>query len=156
MFVGVVGQPLFVRTPAELGRRHALFVEALHRPGVAEFVDFLGAIGDLGVALGDVDHLRASELSEHVELLCVERLFEPLRSVAGLAVCEECGGNFGETELDEVTDHAGVGTMLHHCRRAVVATPAIDHATNRLVPHVQRAVGGVLRRHVVVGVPQLD
>ena len=52
-------QLLLVGAPAHLGRRRALFAEALDAPGVDELVDFLRPVGDLRVALAAVNHLDA-------------------------------------------------------------------------------------------------
>ena len=48
-----------VRAPAELGRLAAFAHEAVHRPGVDELARHFRPVRNLGVALGDVDHLDA-------------------------------------------------------------------------------------------------
>src|SRR3954469_10666454 len=54
--LAVTRKVLLVRAPAELGRLLAFAHETIHRPGVDEFVELLGLVGELRVALGDVDH----------------------------------------------------------------------------------------------------
>ena len=48
-------QLLFVRAPAELGRCDAFLVEAFDAPGVDEFINLLGLVTDLSIALADVN-----------------------------------------------------------------------------------------------------
>src|ERR1700675_633816 len=55
---------LLVRAPAELGRLSPFADEAVDRPGIDELVRNLGHIGDLRVALGDMDDLDAEGLGK--------------------------------------------------------------------------------------------
>src|SRR5215208_894104 len=50
---------LFVRAPAELARLRPFAHEAIHRPGVDEFVGFLRDLRRLGIALRDMDDFDA-------------------------------------------------------------------------------------------------
>ena len=59
MHMGIGRQQLFVRAPAQLGRRHALFMKARHRPGVYKLANLLRLAADLRVALGDVNYFHA-------------------------------------------------------------------------------------------------
>ena len=64
MLAPVGRQALLMRAPAELGRLQAFADEAGHAPGVDELARPLGPAGDLGVVLGDVDHLGAGPLRQ--------------------------------------------------------------------------------------------
>ena len=66
-------QLLLVRAPAHLGRRRALFAEALDAPGVDELVHLLGLIGDLRVALAAMNDLDAELVGQMVELAAPRR-----------------------------------------------------------------------------------
>ena len=62
--LAIAREILLVRAPAELRRLRALADEAVHRPGVDELVGLLGHVGDLRVALRDVDDLDAQPARE--------------------------------------------------------------------------------------------
>ena len=48
---------MLVSAPAQFGGLQALAEEAVDGPGVDEFADCLGPVGDLGIAFGDMDYL---------------------------------------------------------------------------------------------------
>ncbi len=73
----VLGDVAFVRAPAQFGRRHAFLEEAFDAPGVDEFVDSLGLIGDLGIALADVNHFDVGKLRQCREIFIRQRPFKP-------------------------------------------------------------------------------
>src|SRR3546814_16461881 len=85
---------------AELGRLHALAPEAGNAPGVDEFARPLRHVGDLGVVLGDVDHLGAGLLHE----------LRPAFPAGGLGrVDADMAGDLEQRLLDELADQAGIG-----------------------------------------------
>ena len=144
-----------MRAPTELGRGDAFFVEAVDRPRVDELVYRLRHVGDLSVALADVDHLGAAVHRQHRVVLVGERLLEG-RNVGGKATGQHGRGDLGEGLLGEVADEAGVGAVLEHGGSTLVVAPPGDHATDVHVPHVQRAVQRMRRGQILVGVPQLN
>ena len=97
---GVRRRPPFVRAPAEFGRLHALGQETFDRPGVDEHVARLGALGALGVALGDMHALDAEALRQLAPFLARLRLGDRLAKV---------GSEIDERLLDEPGHHAGIG-----------------------------------------------
>ena len=103
--LAVAREVLLVRAPAELGGLLAFADEAVHRPGVDEFVDLLRLRGQLRVALGDVDHLDAE----------LARELPPLLARLGAAGVD--AGVVGDVEqrlLDEVRHQARVGAVGEH------------------------------------------
>ena len=115
-------QTPLVRAPADLGRRDAFLVEALDGPGVDELVGRLRHVGDLRVALGDVDDLRAGE---HRQVGCTSRrrapFSRPARRRPGRRAASPC--DLGERLLGEVADQTGVGPVLDDRRRARCCRP---------------------------------
>lgn len=83
VLAGVLGHPLFMRTPAKLGGLEPLGQETLDRPGVPERPHRLGLAGALGVALGDMHTLHADLLHELCPALARGRLLEPGAGVTG-------------------------------------------------------------------------
>ena len=131
--------------PAHLGRLAALRDEAVDRPGVDELADLLGLLGDLGVALGDVDHLDAEIARQLAPALAGGRLH---RAQAGIL------GEVDQRLLDEMRDQAGVGAVGDHRRRpAAVLRRELQHVL------AQRIVGAQRDRQAGIGVaarPRLD
>ena len=64
---GLRRQFFFVRAPAHFGRGGPFFAKAFDAPGVDEFVDLLGLVGDLRVALGAMNHLHAQLHGQAIE-----------------------------------------------------------------------------------------
>jgi hypothetical protein len=158
--VGVGRQLDLVRAPAHLGRGDALFVEAVDTPGVDELVGLLRPIGDLRVAFGDVDDLRAGVHRQHVEPGAVvagrgESGFQG-NGIGGQAALQHRRGDLDQCLLGEVAHHAGVGAVFEHRRGAAVVGPGTHHAAQIHVAHVQRAVERVGAGQVDVRVPHLD
>ena len=131
--------------PAHLGGLAALRDEAVDRPGVDELADLLGLPGDLGVALGDMDHA-------HAEVACQ---LAPALPSGGLHRAQ--AGVLGEVDqrlLHEMRDQAGVGAVGDHRRRpAAVLRHQLQHVL------AQRIVGAQRHRQAGVGIaarPGLD
>src|ERR1035441_9903685 len=91
-----------VRAPAEFGGLSPFADEAVHRPGVDEFIRLLGYIGDLGVALRDMHDLDA-------ELLCESRPSLAARRHAGIH--SRVLGNIEQGLLDQVRHQAWIRAM---------------------------------------------
>ena len=159
--VGAWWQPAFVGAPAELGGGGPLLEEPGDRPGVDELADLLGAVADLGVPLGDVDHLGAGLHGQAGEVRLGQSGRQPgpaggvQRGRQPVGLRQHRGGDVGERDLGPVAHQPGVGAVLDHGGGAVLA-PGRRPAPEVDVPDVQGAVGGVGRRVVGEGVvPQL-
>ena len=138
-------RPLLVRAPAEFGRLHALGQESFDRPGVDEHVARLGALGALGVALGDMHAPDAEGFSQPAPFLARLRLGDRLA---------EIGGEVDQRLLDEPGHHAGIGAAAGDCGRPARALASL--LEHRLAQRVigARLVAEVLR--VIEARPGLD
>src|SRR5216683_3199675 len=140
----VGGKMPLVAAPAELGRLRALADEAFDRPGIDELARPLGDVGDLGVALGDVDDLDAERLGERA----------PAGTRSGLG--NRPSGITGEVEqrlLDEMRDEARIGAMRQHGGRRRAWLAQLER------PLAQGIVGAQRGRQRGIGIaarPRLD
>ena len=136
---------LFVRAPSEFARLRALADEALDRPGVHEDIAGLGGLGDLRVALGDVNAF-------HAECLCQQG---PIFTRFGLCPADfQIRFEIEQSLFDKPRHHAGVGTAAGYRRRA---GPQCALEVKHLLAH--RVVGPLALRHLGVVVearPRLD
>ena len=130
--------------PTQLGRLHALSDEAVDRPGVDELARLLGKRGNLGVALGDVDHFDAE----------LRRKRGPFGARLGRGDGAHRLGDVEERGLDEMRDEARVGAVRQHRRR-----PARPGLAQRQGVLAQGIVGARRRQQPAVGIaarPGLD
>ena len=142
--------------PTKFGRCDAFFVEAINTPRVDKLVDFFWLVGDLRVALGDVNHLCASEHCKLVELPIGKCFFQTSFAIAGKTLVENLGSNFSKGLLDEMAHESRVGTMFKNGGGATVATPCLNHLAQRLMTHVQSAIKWMGCGHVLIRIPQLN
>ena len=115
--------------PAKFGGRDALLVETVHTPGVDELAYFLWLIGDLGVALGDVNRTDLEQLREHVETTLGQRGGDLLVAIGEQAVAQDRLGDLAQRLLDEMAHETRVGPVLHDGRGSLVRSPAGDLST---------------------------
>ena len=147
-------QHRLVGAPAELGRRRGLLVQPLDRPGVDELVLPLRDVGDLQVALADVDRPDAQQHRQPWGVVGVAGGGDGgVPVVPGhVGVGEPVGGQVVQPGLDEVRHEARVRTVVEHRGRPGPA-PAGRLGAQPRVAGVERAGSGVLGQRV--GVPQL-
>ena len=144
--LAVAREVALVRAPAQLGRLRALADEAVHRPGVDELARLLGLVGDLRVALGDVDDLDA-------ELARERRPSRRARSACRRP--RRCpSAMFSSACLTKCETRPGFAPCVS---TAVGRTLVAGAQRERLL--AQRIVGALAGRHGRVGVaagPRLD
>jgi hypothetical protein len=100
--------------------------------------DLFGTGRDLGVALGDVDHLDTQPPREPAPALAVGRHLDAKAAILG---------DVHQRLLHEVRDQPGIGAMGDHRRRApAVAGRELQHG------FAQRVVGAQRHRQVGIGV----
>src|SRR5260221_930619 len=134
-----------VRAPAELGRLRALAEEAVDRPGVDELARLFRDLGDLGVALGNVDDLDPEPLGECGPAGAVGRWLDRWVGIAR---------DIEERLFDEMRDEAGIGAMGQNRRR-----PMRGALAQRQRALAQRVIRARRRRQVRIGIaagPGLD
>ena len=124
-------------------------------PGVDEFADFLGPVGDLGVALAAMDHLHAELHGQAIEGLVLDELADLLGVAADdLLVVQQPVGKVDQSLLRPVRDQPGIGAVLQDGGGAGLA-PAGGHAADVHVPPIEGPLGGVLVERTGVRVPNL-
>ena len=154
--LGEVRQRALVRAPAHLGGGDALLVEALDGPGVDELVDLLRPVGDLRVALADVDDLGAGVHGQTGEVLVGERRLE--RGPAGPSA-----GSPRSSIAAAMSSSATLVQWLTRPGLAPCSTTAVGPGSLQLsrslrscqMAHVEGALGRRHRGDVLVGVPDL-
>ena len=122
---GVLGDVTFVGAPAQFGGRYAFLEETFDAPGVDEFINSLGLIGDLGVALADVDDFDVGELGEHRDIFVGESFFQAraprvsggrARSDAVFVGMLRCGACGDAMTTETATGRGGVRYHYYNCR----------------------------------------
>lgn len=144
---GVLGQPLFVRAPAELCWLQPFGNEALDRPGVEEDVHRLGAPAALGVPLGDVYALDTQLAHELCPPLAVvrPRLNEGMARIVG---------DVAERLLEEPRHHAGIRAAAGDRRRPARAPRLL--LSQRAPKDIIRALLGSSALVKIEALPGLD
>ena len=103
-----------------------------------------------------MNHFRASEHRQHIELVIRQRIFQASLAIARNAIAQNLHRQLAQCQLHKMAHHSWVCTVFQHGSGAAIAAPFANHAGKFLVTHIQRAVEWVSRGHIFIWVPHFN